>query len=75
MRATSCDNVRNTVLLDTSPEPRMWPITRHPIPLKYDCCGSWPCENAVAKTLTPRDLGDVAVLGRFAEFGGFSVQK
>jgi len=25
--------------------------------------------------LTPRDLGEVAVFGHFAEFGGFSVWK
>jgi hypothetical protein len=37
--------------------------------------GSWSCENAVAKALTRRDFGEVAVLGHFAEFGGFSVWK
>ena len=34
--------------------------------------GSWSCENAMAEALTSRGIGEVAVLGHFAKFGGFS---
>jgi hypothetical protein len=37
--------------------------------------GSWSCENALAEALMPRNLGEVAVLDHFAEFGGFSVRR
>jgi hypothetical protein len=41
----------------------------------YDRCGSWSCENALAEALTRRDFGEVAMLGHFTGFGGFSVWK
>jgi hypothetical protein len=37
--------------------------------------GSWLCENALAEALRTRDLGEMAVLGDFDEFGDFSVWK
>jgi hypothetical protein len=33
------------------------------------------CENALAEALTRRDFGEVAMLGHFTGFGGFSVWK
>jgi hypothetical protein len=37
--------------------------------------GSWLCENDLAEALRTRDLGEMAVLGDFDEFGDFSVWK
>jgi len=39
------------------------------------CFGSWSCGNTLAEALTPRDFGEVGVLGHFAELGGSSVWK
>jgi hypothetical protein len=49
--------------------------TRRTLTFAAGRCGSWSCENALAEALTRRDFGEVAMLGHFTGFGGFSVWK